>query len=97
MPQYWAQMIEMDEEQRPTCMMCGSAEEAAYSQINQYLEMTEGEMTVGVVRVWSIDDDVSQARVFGWEAEISMPEEQSDDLEDGEVEMEAAIALDERT
>jgi hypothetical protein len=46
--------------------------------------------------VWASDEDVSQARVFGWEAEISMPEEQPDDLGEEEVEMEAEITLDER-
>jgi hypothetical protein len=86
----------MDEEQSPTFIMCESAEEAAYSQINQYLEMTGGEMTDGVVRVWASEEDVSQARVFGWEAEIAMPEQQPDDLEEDEVELEAEITLDER-
>ena len=97
MPQFWAQMIELEGEQNATCVMCESAEEAAYSQINQFLEMTSGEITVGLVRVWPFGEDVSQSRVFGWEAQISMPEEQPDDLEEDEVEMDAEITLEERT
>lgn len=97
MPQFWAQMIELDGEQNATCISCASTEDAAYSQVNHFLEMTDGEITVGVVRVWPFGGDLGQARVFGWEAQISMPEEQPGDLDEDEVEMEAEITLEERT
>lgn len=97
MPQYWAQMIEMDGEQDPTCITCSSVEDAAYTQVNQFLELTGGEIEMGVVRVWPFGEDASEARVFGWEAQLSMPEEQPEDLEDDEVEVEAEITLKERT
>lgn len=97
MPQFWAQMIELEGEQDATIVMCQTAEEAAYSQINQFLEMTSGEITMGLVRVWPFGEDVSQARVFGWEAQISVAEEQPEGLEEDEIEMDAEVTLDERT
>ena len=96
MTKYWAQIIELDDEQSATFIMCEDAEDAAYSQINQFLELTSGEITTGVVRVWPFDEDQSQARVFGWQVEISMPEDQPDDLEEDEIEMEAEVTLEER-
>lgn len=45
MPQYWAQIIELDEEQNPTCITCSSLEDAAYSQVNHFLELTGGEIS----------------------------------------------------
>jgi hypothetical protein len=96
MPQFRAQIIELEDEQAATYIVTGSAEDAAYAQINQFLELTAGEETAGAVRVWAAEDEPHQARVFDWQAEISSLDDQPDDLEEDEIEMEAEITLEER-
>ena len=89
--QFWAQLIEMDEE-IDAASISGATdyEEAAESLIADFVGQMGGEITQGVVRVWI---QGGAEKVYDWQADFTIPDDAGDD---DEIEVEGEIELRER-
>ena len=89
--QFWAQLIEMDEE-IDAASISGATdyEEAAESLIADFVGQMGGEITQGAVRVW-VQGGVE--KVYDWQADFTIPDDAGDD---DEIEVEGEIELRER-
>jgi hypothetical protein len=98
MHRVWAKIMGEPQDQRPTCHMQGSVdfEQAAHSQVVEFLESSDGETKRGAVLVWTGEDDQKVEKMFDWTADFDMPE--VTDIDDEEaVEISGEIELTERT
>jgi hypothetical protein len=91
--QYWAQIIELDEEMSAaTIPGATDHEDAADSLVADFVGAMGGEITEGAVRVW-VPGGVE--KIYDWKAEFTMPD--MDDIGDeDEMEVEGEIELIER-
>ena len=91
--QFWAQIIELDEEMTPaTIPGATDHEDAADSLVADFVGAMGGEITEGAVRVW-VQGGVE--KVYYWKADFQMPD--MDDMGDeDEMEVEGEIELTER-
>jgi len=91
--QYWAQIIELDEEMTAaTIPGATDHEDAADSLVADFVGAMGGEITSGAVRVW-VQGGV--AKVYDWKADFTMPDMDEMGDED-EMEVEGEIELTER-
>ena len=91
--QYWAQIIELDEEMTAaTIPGATDHEDAADSLVADFVGAMGGEITEGAVRVW-VQGGVE--KVYDWKADFQMPDMDEIGDED-EMEVEGEIELTER-
>ena len=91
--QYWAQIIELDEEMTPaTIPGATDHEDAADSLVADFVGAMGGEITEGAVRVWV---QAGVEKVYDWKADFTMPDMDEMGDED-EMEVEGEIELTER-
>ncbi len=91
--QYWAQIIELDEEMTAaTIPGATDHEDAADSLVADFVGAMGGEITSGAVRVW-VQGGVE--KVYDWKADFQMPDMGEIGDED-EMEVEGEIELTER-
>ena len=91
--QYWAQIIELDEEMTAaTIPGATDHEDAADSLVADIVGAMGGEITSGAVRVW-VQGGVE--KVYDWKADFQMPDMDEMGDED-EMEVEGEIELTER-
>ncbi len=91
--QYWAQIIELDEEMTAaTIPGATDHEDAADSRVADFVGAMGGEITSGAVRVW-VQGGVE--KVYDWKADFTMPDMDEMGDED-EMEVEGEIELTER-
>ena len=91
--QYWAQIIELDEEMTAaTIPGATDHEDAADSLVADFVGAMGGEITSGAVRVW-VQGGVE--KVYDWTADFTMPDMDEMGDED-EMEVEGEIELTER-
>ncbi|MGA1797858.1 hypothetical protein VH567_03660 [Sphingomonas sp. 4RDLI-65] len=91
--QYWAQIIELDEEMTAaTIPGATDHEDAADSLVADFVGAMGGEITAGAVRVW-VQGGVE--KVYDWKADFTMPDMDEMGDED-EMEVEGEIELIER-
>ena len=91
--QYWAQIIELDEEMTAaTIPGATDHEDAADSLVADFVGAMGGEITSGAVRVW-VQGGVE--KVYDWKADFAMPDMDEMGDED-EMEVEGEIELTER-
>jgi hypothetical protein len=91
--QYWAQIIELDEEMTAaTIPGATDHEDAADSLVADFVGAMGGEITSGAVRVW-VQGGVE--KVYDWKADFQMPDMDEIGDED-EMEVEGEIELTER-
>ena len=91
--QYWAQIIELDEEMTAaTIPGATDHEDAADSLVADFVGARGGEITSGAVRVWV---QGGAEKVYDWKADFTMPDMDEMGDED-EMEVEGEIELTER-
>ncbi|RMB55736.1 hypothetical protein C8J44_0995 [Sphingomonas sp. PP-CE-3A-406] len=91
--QYWAQIIELDEEMTAaTIPGATDHEDAADSLVADFVGAMGGEITSGAVRVWV---QGGAEKVYDWKADFTMPDMDEMGDED-EMEVEGEIELTER-
>ena len=89
--QFWAQLIEMDEEiEAASISGATDHEEAAESLVADFVGQMGGEITQGAVRVWI---QGGAEKVYDWQADFTIPDDAGDD---DEIEVEGEIELRER-
>ena len=96
--QYWAQIIELDEEMTAaTIPGATDHEDAAETLISDFVGQMGGEITKGAVRVWVQGEN--REKVYDWTVDLIIPEDDGTHGgdEDEEIEVEAEIELIERT
>ena len=90
--QYWAQIIELDEEMTPaTIPGATDHEDAADSLVADFVGAMGGRITSGAVRVWV---QGGREKVYDWKADFEIPD--IDDDGDEDIEVEGEIELIER-
>lgn len=91
--QFWAQLIDLDEEMAATRIPgATSHEDAADALVTDFVGAMGGEIVSGAVRVW-IEDGVE--KTYDWKADFAMPD-MSDLADDEDIEVEGEIELTER-
>ena len=91
--QYWAQLIDFEEEMQSACISGATDhEDAAETLISDFVGQMGGEITKGAVRVW-VQGGVE--KVYDWKADFQMPDMDEMGDED-EMEVEGEIELTER-
>jgi hypothetical protein len=91
--QYWAQIIELDEEMTASTIPGATDhEDAADTLVADFVGAMGGEITEGAVRVW-VQGGVE--KVYDWKADFAMPDMDEMGDED-EMEVEGEIELTER-
>lgn len=92
--QYWAQLIDFDEEMESACISGATDhEDAAETLVADFVGAMGGEITQGAVRVWVQGGDVE--KVYDWKVDLVMPDgdEGNASADDDEIEVEAEIEL----
>jgi hypothetical protein len=90
--QFWAQLIELDEEiEAASISGATDHEEAAESLVADFVGQMGGEITKGAVRVWV---EGGAEKVYDWQADFDIPEDTGND--EDEIEVEGEIELRER-
>ena len=96
--QYWAQLIDFEEEMQSACVSGATDhEDAAETLISDFVGQMGGEITKGAVRVWVQGEN--REKVYDWTVDLIIPEDDGTHGggEDDEIEVEAEIELIERT
>ncbi|MEG8054313.1 hypothetical protein QP185_15645 [Sphingomonas aerolata] len=95
--QYWAQLIDFEEEMQSACISGATDhEDAAETLISDFVGQMGGEITKGAVRVWV--EGENREKVYDWTVDLIIPEDDgAHGGEDEEIEVEAEIELIERT
>ncbi len=99
MQKVWAKIIGEPEEWSATCHLQGSVdfEQAAESQVVEFIQSTGGETKRGAVLVWAGEGDRKVEKIFDWVADFEMPDLTTVDVdEDEEFEVDGGIELTER-
>lgn len=100
MHKVFAQIIGEPEEWSATCHVQGSVdfEQAAESQVTEFIQNTGGDTKRGAVLVWTGEGQSKVEKIFDWQAEFTMPDLTTVDVdEDEEFEVDGGIELTERT
>lgn len=100
MHKVFAQIIGEPEEWSATCHIQGSVdfEQAAESQVVEFIQNTGGDTKRGAVLVWTGEGQSKVEKIFDWQAEFTMPDLTTVDVdEDEEFEVDGGIELTERT
>lgn len=90
MPMYLVKHADRNEDSIGTQVLGGNKRSAAEAFLRDYLGDLENGPHSGVVRVWKSEDQEAPPTVYGWEADLEVPEGFDRDADDLDVEIKVA-------